>query len=254
MSRTNTTPILTISSVSAYNVLKSFQKHWSGTASASNFTKAHDVKVCWIQFPCYGAAVPSIKVVRHFKVPTGTCFNIRLIQLLCFFHHRNAVMSKIVLCFCWVSSNLRSRVSQKTVGVLTFALRRLHWRAWDCTYSLRLCRAWAPDFAQGPPWPPTPTSPQESPVLAGGLVVLFPGLRQAFFTFSPLFLGGRFTQRPAPHHWLQDFRLVQELAFTEGSRGEESNSGHFLAEQTRLWAAPSQAVSARPCSLSSLPG
>lgn len=60
MSRMNATPILVISSVSAYNVLKSFQKHWSGIASASNFTKAHDVKVCWIQFPCYGTAVPSI--------------------------------------------------------------------------------------------------------------------------------------------------------------------------------------------------
>lgn len=187
MSRTNTTPILTISSVSAYNVLKSFQKHWSGTASASNFTKAHDVKVCWIQFPCYGAAVPSIKVVRHFKVPTGTCFNIRLIQLLCIFHHRNAVMSKIVLCFCWVFSNLRSRMSQKTAGVLTSALRHLHGRPWDCTYSLRLCRAWAPDFAQGPPWPPTPMSPQESTAPAGGLVVPFPGLHQAFFTFPPYF-------------------------------------------------------------------
>lgn len=228
MSRTNTTPILTVSSVSAYNVLKSFQKHWSGTASASNFTKAHDVKVCWIQFPCYGAAVPSIKVVRHFKVPTGTCFNIRLIQLLWFFHHRNAVVSKIVLCFCWVSSNLRSRMSQKTVGVLTFALRHLHWRAWDCTYSLRLCRAWAPEASGAVPW-------------------AAPGI----FYFSPLFLGGRFTQRPAPGHWQQDFRPVQELAFTEGSRGEESNSGRTSAEQTRLRAAPSPAVSARPWSPSS---
>lgn len=81
-----------------------------------------------------------------------------------------------------------------------------------------------------------------------------PGAAPGVFYFSPLFLGGRFTKRPAPDHWQQDFRPVQELAFTEGSRGEESNSGRTSAEQTRLRAAPSQAVSARPWSPSSLPG
>lgn len=43
--------------------------------------KAHDVEVCWIQVPC----PIQLNSYIYIKIPTGTYFSIKLIQLLPFF-------------------------------------------------------------------------------------------------------------------------------------------------------------------------
>jgi len=61
-----------------------------------------------------------------------------------------------------------------------------------------------------------------------------PGCERSCY-FFPLFLGGRLMQWPAPDHWQQCFRPVQQLAFQEGSRGEQLHLTVLLAEQPHLF-------------------
>lgn len=90
-------------------------------------------------------------------------------------------------------------MSQKTLGVSTFALRHLHLRTWDCIYSLHLCWAWAPDFAQGIPWPTTPMPPPGKHWPCGRTSGVIPQAAAGFFTFSPYFwVAGSCNGQPWP--------------------------------------------------------
>lgn len=151
-------------------------------------------------------------------------------------------MSKIVLCFCWVFLNFQSRTSQKTVRDLTFVLRHLHLRTWVCTYSLWLCWAWGPHFIHRNCWPNHPMPPPGKHWSCRRTSVV-PRLHPEFSLLPPV-LGWQIHATGSPDLWQQCFRPVQEFAFQEGSRGQQLQLAVLWAEQTHLWAAPSQTVNA----------
>lgn len=123
-----------------------------------------------------------------------------------------------------------------------FVLRHLHLRTWVCTYSLWLCWAWGPHFIHRNCWPSHPMPPPGKHWSCRRTSVV-PRLHPEFSLLPPV-LGWQIHATGSPDLWQQCFRPVQEFAFQEGSRGQQLQLAVLLAEQTHLWAAPSQTVNA----------
>lgn len=184
-------------------------------------------------------------------MPTGTCFNIWLIQLLCFFTTKYNCEQDCIMLLLGLFKLPVKNISRTSVQDLTFVLRHLHLRTWVCTYSLWLCWAWGPHFIHRNCWPNHPMPPPGKHWSCRRTSVV-PWLHQEFSLLPRSWVADSCNRQPWPLTAV--LQASAGICFPGGEQRTATPAGSAFGWADTSMSCPFPDSKCKPCSLSSLLG